>query len=182
MMESVVQSRMHEIAQLDKDGLTQNLDDLCRILIDSVGDGAAISFMAPLARADAERFWMTDVKGSVESGKRYLFGAFDDKRLVGTVQLIVSMPPNQHHRAEISKMIVHPEARRLGIGKALLQKAFDMARQSGKTLITLDTRTGDISEHLYRSVGFEIAGVIPDFASDPDGKALHATTYMYKRL
>ncbi|MEZ5778524.1 MAG: GNAT family N-acetyltransferase, partial [Paracoccaceae bacterium] len=82
----------------------------------------------------------------------------------------------------ISKMIVHPDARRRGIGKALLHKAFDVAQQSGKSLVTLDTRTGDVSERLYRSVGFEEAGVIPGFALDPDGKAFHSTTYMFKHL
>lgn len=163
-----------EIAPLDAAALARELDDLCRVLIDSVADGAAISFMTPLARADAERFWMTDVKAAIDAGTKHLFGAFVDKRLVGTVQLIVGMPPNQPHRAEISKLIVHPEARRLGIGKALLHVAFGAARQCSKSLVTLDTRSGDVSERLYLSVGFERAGVIPDYAADPDGKALQS--------
>lgn len=172
----------HNVEMLDPHALADNLDDLCRVLVDSVADGAAISFMAPLSRADAERFWMTDVRSAVAGGARHLFGAFRDGRLVGTVQLVVAMPPNQPHRAEISKMIVHPTARRNGIGKALLAAAFDLARSKGKSLVTLDTRTGDVSEQLYRSVGFEQAGVIPDFALDPDGRARHATTYMYRYL
>ena len=102
--------------------------------------------------------------------------------IVGTVQLLTVMPPNQPHRCEIAKMIVHPQARRLGIGRALMNEALDRARELGKTLVTLDTRTGDAAEPLYASVGFEVAGVIPDFAWDPDGKALHATTYMFRRI
>ena len=171
-----------DIVELDAAGVARYLDGLCKVLIDSVTDGAAISFMAPMSRAEAERFWMTDVRAAVEGGTRHLFGAIADERLVGTVQLVVGLPPNQPHRAEISKMIVHPDARRRGIGKALLHKAFDVAQQSGKSLVTLDTRTGDVSERLYRSVGFEEAGVIPSFALDPDGKAFHSTTYMFKRL
>ncbi|MCB1348203.1 MAG: GNAT family N-acetyltransferase [Maritimibacter sp.] len=171
-----------EIAELDAPGVLRHLDDLCRVLIDCVADGAAVSFMAPLSPAAAETFWAVDVAAAVAGGDRHLFGAFVDGRLVGTVQLFVGLPPNQPHRAEISKMIVHPEVRRRGIGAALLQAAFAVARRSGKTLVTLDTRTGDVSERLYRSVGFEPAGVIPGFALDPDGAALHATTYMYKRL
>ena len=79
-------------------------------------------------------------------------------------------------------MIVHPRARRLGLGRALMTRAIDRARELGKTLITLDTRTGDVAEPLYASVGFEVAGVIPEYAWDPDGKAKHATTYMYRRI
>ena len=173
---------MYEIVRIDVAGLSRNIDDLCRILIDSVANGAAISFMAPLAREDAEKFWLSDVKSAIDCGTRHLFGAFAGDRLVGTVQLIVGMPPNQPHRAEISKMVVHPDARRLGVGKALLQKAFETARRSGKSLATLDTRTGDVSEQFYRSVGFQEAGSIPYFAFDPDGEALHATTYMYMHL
>jgi hypothetical protein len=52
----------------------------------------------------------------------------------------------------------------------------------GKTLVTLDTRTGDVAEPLYKSVGFKEAGVIPDYAFDADGGAKHSTTYMYKSL
>ncbi|MEM1078827.1 MAG: GNAT family N-acetyltransferase [Pseudomonadota bacterium] len=158
------------------------LDDLCRVLVDSVQDGAAISFMVPLSRAEAARFWQEDVGQSVTRGQRLLFGAFVGDRLMGTVQLILAMPPNQPHRAEISKMIVHPEGRRKGLGKALMRTALDAARAEGKSLVTLDTRTGDVSETLYRGVGFQEAGVIPDYALNPDGQARHATTYMYRHL
>ncbi|PWJ21598.1 GNAT family N-acetyltransferase [Jannaschia seohaensis] len=171
-----------EIIRIDQDTLARHLDDLCRVSIDTVAEGAAIGFIAPLDPAEAERFWSRDVKAAIGSGARLLFGALMDGKIVGTVQLVVGMPPNQSHRAEISKMIVHPDYRQRGIGKRLLLRAFDAARRAGKTLVTLDTRTGDVSEWLYQAVGFERAGIIPDFALDPDGRALHATTYMYRRL
>jgi ribosomal protein S18 acetylase RimI-like enzyme len=79
-------------------------------------------------------------------------------------------------------MVVHPRARRLGIGRALMKAVLDRARTLGKTLVTLDTRTGDAAEALYAAVGFEVAGVVPGFAWDPDGVARHATTYMYRRI
>lgn len=170
------------IAALAPSDIETHLGDLTKVLRDSVLDGAAISFMETLTDAEAQSFWRSDVRSGVESGSRLLFGAFVDGRLAGTVQLVVSMPPNQPHRAEISKMIVHPESRRLGLGKALMTAALAAAERANKTLVTLDTRTGDVSEALYRSVGFEQAGVIPDFAYDPDGQTRHATTYMYRYL
>jgi len=172
---------MH-IIELDGPGIEARLDALADILAQSVADGAAISFMAPLPHGDAARFWAQDVKPEVNAGRRVLFGAVQGGDLVGTVQLIIAMPRNQPHRCEIAKMIVHPRARRLGIGRALMTRALDHARTLGKTLVTLDTRTGDVAELLYQSLGFEVAGVIPDFAWDPDGKAKHATTYMFRPI
>lgn len=170
------------IVELSPADIDTHVGDLCRVLLDSVADGAAISFMDALTASEAQRFWREDVRPSVESRARRLFGAFVDDRVVGTVQLVMGMPPNQPHRAEISKMIVHPEIRRRGLGKALLTAALDAARGADKTLVTLDTRTGDVSELLYRGLGFEKAGIIPDFAYDPNGLARHATTYMYRYL
>ena len=171
-----------QIVELDGPALRGRLDALTRILADSVADGAAVSFMAPLSDEDAALFWSRDVEPEVAAGRRVLFAAEREGTCVGTVQLLIAMPPNQPHRCEVAKMIVHPRARRIGIGRALMQRALDHARALGKTLVTLDTRTGDKAEPFYASVGFETAGVIPDFAWDPDGGARHATTYMFRRI
>ena len=171
-----------EIRELDETGIAAHLDALVRILTDSVNGGAAISFMAPLSEPDAAQFWQTDVLPQVAQGRRTLFVALHGGELVGTVQLLTAMPPNQPHRAEIAKMIVHPDARRRGIGRALMLHAIAHARHLGKSLLTLDTRTGDPATGLYAAVGFAVAGTIPDFAFDPDGAGLHATTYMYCRI
>ncbi|THH39221.1 GNAT family N-acetyltransferase [Aliishimia ponticola] len=136
--------------------------------------------MSPLSQEAAAAFWSDSVRPDVARGDRLLLGAVQDGRLIGTVQLVLAMPPNQPHRGEISKMIVHPEGRRLGLGTALMQAALRAAKDAGKTIVTLDTRSGDVSEGLYRRVGFEVAGTIPDYAFDPDGIQRHATTYMYR--
>lgn len=170
------------IETLTAGDVAARLDALVRILVDTVAGGAAVSFLAPLAREDAERFWMGDVAPQIEAGRRSLFAAAQAGETVGVVQLLTAMPANQPHRCEIAKMLVHPQARRRGIGRALMLRAIEEARALGKTLVTLDTRTGDPSQGLYRSLGFEEAGTIPDFALDPDGATLHSTTYMYLRL
>lgn len=170
------------VIELDAQAIENRVGALSRILADSVGDGAAVSFMAPLSYEDAARYWSSDVLPEVAAGRRVMFGAERDGEIVGTVQLLIALPPNQPHRCEIAKMIVHPGARRLGIGQSLMNRAIDRARELGKTLVTLDTRTGDVAEPLYASVGFEVAGVIPDFAWDPDGQARHATTYMFRQI
>ena len=84
---------------------------------------------------------LKDVKSSEESGKRRLLGAFVDESLIGTGQLIVGMlTPNWPHRAEISKMVVYPDGRRHGLGKALMIATLGTAKGDGKILITPDPR------------------------------------------
>lgn len=171
-----------DVIEIEAGSVEGHVAALSRILVDSVADGAAISFMAPLSEADAARFWRDDVGREVAAGRRALSAARLKGEIVGTVQLVTGMPPNQPHRCEVAKMIVHPGARRLGIGRALMKHALWHAEAIGKTLVTLDTRTGDAAEPLYASVGFQVAGVIPDFAWDADGRARHGTTYMFRRL
>lgn len=171
-----------QVIELDAAAVEGRVEALSRILADSVEEGAAISFMAPLSYEDAARFWLHDVLPEVAAARRVLFGAERGGEIVGTVQLLTAMPPNQPHRCEVAKMIVHPSARRLGIGRRLMVRAIEQAKELGRTLVTLDTRTGDAAEPLYASIGFEVAGVIPDFAWDPDGRARHATTYMFRRI
>ncbi|MFC7552591.1 GNAT family N-acetyltransferase [Pseudoroseomonas wenyumeiae] len=76
---------------------------------------------------------------------------------------------------------MHPEFRRRGIGRGLMQRAEQAARGIGRTLLTLDTRAGDDGEALYRSLGWQEAGRVPNFASDAAGK-LHDTVFFYRAL
>lgn len=170
------------IMRIDERGVADVLESLSCILVDCVNAGASVSFMSPLSYDEANNFWSGPVLDGVRSGGRILFGANIAGKLLGTVQLITNMPPNQPHRAEIAKLLVHPNARRLGIARALMLHAIEQAVKLNKTLITLDTTTGSHAETLYQSVGFNVAGIIPDYASSADGKHKQATTYMYHLL
>lgn len=170
------------IHSLNAEELETHADELAGIMVQTVQDGAAIGFIHPFSKADALAFFTGQVFPEVRAGRRLLLAAKRDGETVGTVQLIIALPPNQPHRCEVAKMMVTPAARRQGIGRALMEALDEEARAAGKSLITLDTKTGDKAEPLYRAAGFEVAGVIPGFALDADGKALHATTYMYKTL
>lgn len=160
------------------------LDDLAGILHACVSDGAAVSFILPFAIEDARAFWRDSVMPQVESGATILLAARDaaDGRLVGTVQLGIDTPPNQPHRADLKKLLVHPRARRRGIARALIAQLEGEALACGRSMITLDTRTGDVAEPLYRAMGYEEAGIIPDYSLDVTGTRLDATTVFYKRL
>jgi GNAT superfamily N-acetyltransferase len=165
----------------DANDLAPAVEALADVLIDCVDGGASVSFMAPLSRAKALAFWRAVAEG-VARDERVLLVAEDARgQIVGTVQLIVSQPDNQPHRADVAKMLVHRRARRQGIAQALMAAVDDEARAAGKTVLVLDTVTGGDAERLYARAGWQRVGVIPGYALMPDG-ALYATTYFYKHL
>ena len=118
----------------------------------------------------------------VRARTRRVLVARDNGRIVGTVQLDLAMAPNQRHRAEVLKMLVHPDARRRGIARALMVALEGVAKEEGRTLLTLDTVTGCPAEPLYLFLGFVVVGVIPRFARKALTPELEAATIMYKEL
>ena len=163
-------------------GAEGDLEMLARVLYQAVHAGASVSFILPFSMAEAREFWREKVLPEVASGRSRLFIARLAGRIAGVVQLDLGTPPNQSHRGEVRKLLVEPAARRRGIGRALMLALEEAARSEGRTLLTLDTRTGDAAEPLYRSMGYLTAGVIPNFARGPKTPELEATTLMYKRL
>lgn len=129
---------------------------LAELLIDCVDGGASVSFMHPLPMPKALAFWR-GVTDGVAQGERALLVAEDAEGIVGTVQLVLDQPENQPHRADVSKMLVHRRARRQGLGAALMQAAENTARECGKSLLVLDTASGD-AERLYARLGWQRCG------------------------
>jgi ribosomal protein S18 acetylase RimI-like enzyme len=117
------------------------------------------------------------VASEVEQGRRLVLGAFVNDDLVGTVQVVLALPPNQPHRAEIAKLLVHRSARRRGLAQLLMERAEAEARAEGRTLLVLDTVTGDSAERLYERLGWNKVGVIPGYALYPDGRPCDTTVF-----
>jgi GNAT superfamily N-acetyltransferase len=153
---------------------------LSEILIETVANGGSVSFMHPLARAAADAFWERSL-AAAERGERVILGAWEGVALIGTVTLLLDCPPNQPHRAEIAKMMTRPEHRGRGVGAALLRAAEDVAAQRGKALLVLDTAADEGAAGFYEKQGYNLAGVIPDFAYKPHG-GLTATRIYWKRI
>jgi len=155
---------------------------LADVLLDCVEGGASIGFMHPLSRQKAVTYW-EGVLASASSGERIVLVAKDtaSQTIVGTVQLILTMPDNQPHRADVAKMQVHRAARRRGVGAALMRAIESEACSAGRTLLVLDTVTGSDAERLYASLGWQRCGVIPNYALWPGG-GLCSTTVFYRQL
>ena len=161
--------RLHAVDDAQIDGLVD-------VLIDCVEGGASVSFMHPLSRDRAVAFWRRVAQGVV-AGERALLVAEDAQGLCGTVQLILDLPENQPHRADLAKMLVHRRARRQGLGAALMRAAEATALDCGRTLLVLDAVTGGDAARLYERLGWVRVGDIPGYALMPRGGPCSTTYY-----
>jgi GNAT superfamily N-acetyltransferase len=169
-----------EIRCLNAIAAREKLDELGQVLADCVQGGASVSFMLPFSPADGAAFF-EKLLPEIARGDRILLAAFRDSQLVGTVQVITATPPNQPHRGDIAKLLVHRSARGQGIAALLMEQAEAAARSAGKSLLVLDTVTGGDAERLYRRLGWNTVGVIPKYALFPDGRYCD-TTVFWKQL
>ena len=153
---------------------------LSTLLIETVASGGSVSFMHPLAQHEADAFWQ-DSLAAADRGERTVLGAFDREDLIATVTLLLNLPPNQPHRAEIAKMMTRLSHRGRGVARALMREAETIAIARGRTLLVLDTAVEDGASWLYERMGFKLSGVIPDFALKPHG-GLTGTMIYWKRI
>jgi len=167
---------MVEILQLNAAEGRRHVGALAEVLLDCVEGGASVSFMASLSKADAESFFEKVLDG-VQKADRILLAAFIDSKLVGTVQVLFAWPPNQPHRADIAKLLVVRSARGQGVASRLMKQAEEVSRLAGKTLLVLDTTTGDQGERLYARLGWTRVGIIPKYALYPDGTSCDTTIF-----
>ncbi|OMQ25723.1 MULTISPECIES: GNAT family N-acetyltransferase [Serratia] len=172
---------MIEIQQLDANAAQIAIPELAEILHASVLQGASIGFVQPFTIEQAADFWLR-LLPAIERGERLLLVAREAGRVTGTVQLLLDMPDNGRHRAEIVKLMVHPHARRKGIARQLMQQVELLAMAHQRQLLVLDTLSGDTAEGIYRSLGYQLAGMIPSYARASNGASLDSTSYMYKLL
>ena len=168
---------LSQAGQIDAD-----LEMLAEVLRAVVHGGASVSFFTPFSIDEARAFWKERVLPGVKAGTRRVVVAREGDRIVGTVQLQLEMPPNQQHRAEVAKLLVHTDARRRGIAKSLMKALEEIAIFESRTLLTLDTVTGSGAESLYRDLGYITVGVVPRYARGALTTDLESTTIMYKEL
>jgi GNAT superfamily N-acetyltransferase len=171
---------MTTIRLLDAAQARAAIPDLCDVLVDCVNGGASVGFMQPYEIGDAEPYWQ-GVADAVAAGATLLFAAELEGKVVGTVQIGAAQMPNQPHRADLKKLLVHRSARGRGLARLLMDAAEREAASRGKTILVLDTATGSDAEAIYPRLGWERVGVIPDYALWPEG-GFCASTFFYKRV
>ena len=155
------------------------VDNLATLLMDAVASNAGISFMSDLTPDAAAAWWRTVISNT--SNKTVVLVARDEQGIVGTVQLQPAWAPNQPHRADVAKLIVHRRARGRGVARALMSAIEQHARELAFRLLVLDTCKGGAAEQLYTSLGWVHVGEVPRFALNPDGSWCD-TVFFYKEI
>ena len=171
----------HTVLVLTADEYQAAIPGLGALVVDAVESGAGVNFLAGVTDEEAMGWWR-DRLDSVRDGTVSVFVARDDDgRIIGSTILIRSTNQNSPHRAEIGKVMVLRSARHRGVARALMAAAEDAARTEGRWLLLLDTQAGSDAETMYRALGWQAFGVVPNHAMIPDG-SLSTTTYFWKVL
>ncbi|MEM9685064.1 MAG: GNAT family N-acetyltransferase [Pseudomonadota bacterium] len=171
-----------EAVRLSAEALSEEVAGFAALLHACVHGGASVGFILPFELDAAEAFWRDRALSRVNAGQNTLWAARYQERLAGTVQLNHDMMPNQPHRAEVTKLLVEPSLRHRGIGRALMTALEDHARESGRTLLTLETLAGSGAESFYLSLGYSVVGVIPGYCRVGNIETPGDATFMYKAL
>ncbi len=158
----------------------ETISALADLLVETVAAGGSVSFMHPLAPEIASAFW-TQSLAAADAGGRVVLGALEGDELVGTVTLLLDLPPNQPHRGEIAKMMTRVARRGRGVARMLMYELERIAIERQRTLLTLDTAEEEGAGPFYEKLGFTLTGLIPDYALKPYG-GLTGTLIYYKRI
>lgn len=171
---------MPDIRLLGAGEASAHMEALCDVLKDCVEDGASVGFMSPFSPVQAQTFWDSTIQ-SIGDGSMLLYAAFEDARLVGTVIVAFAQAPNQPHRADIRKLLVHSNFRGRGLSRRLMAAAEAGACDHARHVLVLDTATGSAAEAIYPRLGWQRVGVVPEYALFPDG-SFCGTTIFYKHI
>src|SRR3984957_13645454 len=169
------------VAAIDPAALAKSVERLAQILQDCVHEGASVGFVVPFDRNEARAYWLDRVVAPHAAGGKLVLIATLGDNIAGTAQLDLDSMPSKRHHAEVSKVLVDPAFRRAGVARALMMDIERRAAKDGRWLLTLDT-AGDAAEALYRSLGYNLAGAIPNYARNAFEESYDATRLMYKDL
>jgi len=153
---------------------------LVDLFVANVNAGASLGYVAPLARGDALRYWLS-LRGDLHSGARLLLVARVDGRIVGSGQLLMPQWPAALHRAELQKLFVTPDLKGRGIGRRLVAELHAAARRQQRSLLILNTRSGEPPVAFYKKLGYREAGVIPGYIRTGTD-VRHASMMLYQEL
>jgi ribosomal protein S18 acetylase RimI-like enzyme len=176
-----VEEQAIKVAALDRAELAKAVDRLAQILQACVHEGASVGFVLPFDHSKARAYWLDRVAAPHAAGGKLVLVAMLGGEIAGTAQLDLDSMPSKRHHAEVSKVLVDPRFRRAGVARALMREIERRAADEGRWLLTLDT-AGDAAEALYRSLGYSLAGVIPNYARNAFEDSYDATRLMYKDL
>ncbi|SCL33794.1 L-amino acid N-acyltransferase YncA [Micromonospora pallida] len=142
--------------------------DVHRVLHAVVERGGAIGYLAPPTRAETDA-WLDEILTLVRAGDASLVLAVAEGRVVATGLWRRGPKPVFGHSAEVQKVMAHPAARGLGLGRTVTEALVDDARKAGIETLTLGVRGNNHGAiELYERLGFREWGRLPNFIAVGD--------------
>lgn len=129
--------------------------------LDRVMEIEAVSYPTPWSRRAFE-------SELTENAYACYFVARHDGEIIGYVGMWVILD-----EAHITNIAVHPDHRRCGAGRMLLESMFERARDKGATKMTLEVRASNLAaQNLYRKLGFVARGIRKGYYTDLNEDAI----------
>jgi GNAT superfamily N-acetyltransferase len=140
-----------------------------------VAAGETYAYPDGLTEAAARPLWM-----EVPPGRTVV--AVDGQAVLGSAKMGPNRPGRGAHVATAS-FLVDPACQGRGVGRALGEHVLAWARAAGYRGMQFNAvvETNTAAVHLWRSLGFEVIGTVPE-AFDHPGHGLVGLHVMYRRL
>lgn len=102
---------------------------------------------------------------SENSSSDFIFGAFDNKQLIGICGFVKENRQKTNHRGEIVQMYVNPIFSGQGTGTKLLRLAIDKAFESGiiERILLAVVYSNDTAVKTYKKLGFVQYGILENY-------------------
>jgi len=145
---------------------TETPDDLRkaihRVLHDVVEAGGAVGYLTPPSQAETDE-WLDDVMAAVHAGDGALVLAGVDGVIEAMGTWLREKPQVFRHTAVVGKVMAHPSARGLGLGRRVVSALVENARTTDLELLILGVRGNNHGTiQLYEELGFREWGRLPN--------------------
>ena len=125
-----------------------------RVLHDVAESGGAIGYLSPPTTADTDA-WLEEILIAVRAGDAALVLAVVDHRLQATGLWRRRPEIVYAHSADIEKVMAHPSARGLGLGRLIVTALVGNARDAQLETLALSVRGNNHGAiELYEQLGF----------------------------
>jgi acetyltransferase len=123
---------------------------------------------------------VAELDAAVRGGRSHLLVIENDERIIAQCVLVPSGSPNNRHVGWIFRTMVDPEMRHTGVVRVGMGHLAEKCEALGIEVVCIDVRAGTPAEKIWRHLGFQLIGVLPDYAR-LRGES-HEGLYMYQTV
>ncbi|MEV6525595.1 GNAT family N-acetyltransferase [Longispora sp. NPDC051575] len=136
--------------------------EIHRVIAAVVDVGGAVGFLATPDRAEVDA-WIDSLLGGIAGGRAGMVLCRVDGRVEALGSWARGAPGPQGHTALLSRIMAHPSARGLGLGRRVVTSLVDAVAAVGVEVALLSVRGNNHGAvALYEDCGFTVYGVVPN--------------------